>query len=273
MIEPAFGKSYAGSAPENYERYFVPAIGAPLAAALVDVADPKPGERVLDVACGTGVLTRLVAQRVGGTGAVTGLDANSGMLAVARSVPARGATIEWRQGSAERLPFADGTFDLVTCQMGLQFFPDKAGALREQRRVLAPGGRIALNLPGPTPPVFEVLADALARQLGSQPAEFVHAVFALHDAGELTALMADAGFHDVRIEAATSTLGLPAPADFLWQYIHSTPLAGVLGQLSAEQREALERDVCAKWRANESNGHLSLAVRVTTVTARSGTHA
>lgn len=268
MIEQTFGKSYAGSAPENYERYFVPAIGAPLAAALVDVAAPQPGERVLDVACGTGVVTRLVAERVGSTGAVAGLDANPGMLAVARSVQASGAPIEWHESSAEKLPLSDDGFDLVTCQMGLQFFPDKAAALREQRRVLAPGGRVVLNLPGPTPPLFQAFADALASHVGPQAADFVHVVFSLHDAGEIRALMTKAGFQDVRVEAATAILPLPPPADFMWQYIHSTPLAGLIGQVGAEQRDALERDVGAEWRAAEVDGGLSPAVRVTTVTAR-----
>lgn len=266
MTEQTFGKSYAGSAPENYERYFVPAIGAPLAAALVDVAAPQPGERALDVACGTGVVTRLVAERVGSGGAVAGLDANPGMLAVARSV--QGRAIEWHQSSAESLPFSDDAFDLVTCQMGLQFFPDKAAALREQHRVLAPGGRVALNLPGPTPPLFQAFADALARHVGPQAAGFVHVVFSLHDADDIRALMTEAGFQDVRVEAATATLPLPAPADFMWQYIHSTPLVSVIGQVSDEQRAALERDVTAAWRAAEVDGGLSLAVRVTTVTAR-----
>jgi ubiquinone/menaquinone biosynthesis C-methylase UbiE len=268
MIEQSFGKSYAGSAPENYERYFVPAIGAPMAAALVDVAAPRPGERALDVACGTGVVARLVAERVGSTGAVAGLDANPGMLTVARSVQGPDAAIEWHQSSAEKLPFSDGAFDLVTCQMGLQFFPDKAAALREQRRVLAPGGRVALNLPGPTPPLFQAFADALARHVGPPAAGFVQVVFSLHDAGEIRALMTEAGFQDVRVEAATATLPLPAPVDFMWQYIHSTPLAGVIGQVGDEQRDALERDVADAWRAAEVDGGLSLAVRTTTVTAR-----
>lgn len=268
MSEQFFGKAYGGSAPENYERYFVPAIGAPLAAALVDVADPQPGERVLDVACGTGVVTRLVAKRLGSTGAVAGLDLNPGMLAVARSVPASGASIEWHAGSAEQLPFSDNAFDLVTCQMGLQFFPHKATALKQVRRVLAPGGRVVLNLPGPTPPLFQSFADALLRHLGPQAAGFVHVVFSLHDAGEVRALMMEVGFENVRVEAVTETLTLPPPADFMWQYIHSTPLANALGPFGNEQREALQRDVCAGWQTAEADGHLSFAVRVTTVTAR-----
>lgn len=268
MSEQIFGMAYAGSAAENYERYFVPAIGAPLAAALVGAAAPQPGERALDVACGTGVLTRLVAERVGPTGAVAGLDANPQMLAVARSVPARGAAIAWYESSAAALPFPDGSFDLVACQMGLQFFQDKAAALREQHRVLAPGGRAVLNLPGPTPSLFQALADALARHASPRAAGFVHAVFSLHDATAIRALMNEADFQDVRVAASTATLRLPAPAEFMWQYIHSTPLASVVRQMGDEQRAALERDVCAEWRAAEVGGGLPLRVTVTTVIAR-----
>ncbi len=266
MTEHSFDKSYGGSAPENYERYFVPAIGAPLAAALVDVAGPQPGEQVLDVACGTGIVTRLVAKRVGPTGRVAGLDGNPGMLAVARSVEAPDARIEWHEGNAEKLPFSDDTFDIVTCQMGLQFFPDKIAALREKHRVLTPGGRVVLNLPGPTPPVFRSLADALKRHVGPQAAGFVHVVFSLHGADEIRALMTEASFRDVRVDATTATL--PIPADFMWQYIHSTPLAGVVGQMDDEKRKALARDVLGKGHAAAGNGTPSLAVRVTTVTAR-----
>jgi len=266
MTEQSFGKSHAGSAPENYERYFVPVIGAPLAADLVAVAAPQPGERALDVACGTGVVARFLAERVTATGSVAGLDANPGMLAVARSVHAPGAPIEWRESSAEKLPYSDGAFDLVTCQMGLQFFPDKAAALREQRRVLVPGGRIALNLPGPTPSLFEPFADALARHVGPQAAGFVHVVFSLHDADEIRALVTETGFQDVHVEAATKTL--PLPVDFIWQYIQSTPLAGVIGQMSEESHDALKRDVETAMQGAKADDGLPLAVRVTTVTAR-----
>lgn len=258
----------AGGGPANYQKYFVPAIGAPLATALVEAAAPEAGQRVLDVACGTGVVTRLAAERVGPEGAVTGLDVNPGMLAVARTVPAKGAPIEWRESSAEKLPFPDHGFDLVTCQMGLQFFANRAEALREQRRVLAPGGRVAINLPGPTPPLFQALAGALARNVGPQATGFVHAVFSLHDEGEIRALVTDAGFRDVRVDAVTAKLLLPPPSEFMWQYVQSTPLAGAIEPIGEERRAALEREVCAEWREAEVDGGLSLAVRVTTVTAR-----
>ncbi|NIX00730.1 MAG: methyltransferase domain-containing protein, partial [Phycisphaerae bacterium] len=141
MPRQHFGRAYGGNAPENYERYFVPAIGAPVADDLIEVAALRPDERVLDVACGTGVVTGMASELVGDGGVVAGLDVNPGMLAVARATTPSDATIEWHEASAEAMPFPDGSFDAVLCQMGIQFIPDKDAALSEMRRVLAPGGR------------------------------------------------------------------------------------------------------------------------------------
>ena len=157
-----------GSGPEIYEQSLVSAIFAPFAEGLVALAAPPSGARVLDVACGTGVVTRAAAQRVGTTGRVVGLDLSAAMLAVARVVPSEpGAIIEWHEGNALALPFPDQTFDLVTCQQGVQFFPDRAAGLREMHRVLASGGRVALSIWGPLQrsPGFTILADALARHV------------------------------------------------------------------------------------------------------------
>ena len=132
------------SAAELYQRYLVPAIASLWAADLIDRAAPRPGERVLDVACGTGVVTRLAAERMG-SGRVVGLDINAGMLAVARSLsPGAGPSIEWYEGSAITLPLPDASFDLCLCQLGLQFFPDRPAAIREMFRILQLDGRVAL---------------------------------------------------------------------------------------------------------------------------------
>ncbi len=268
MVETLHDKSFAGGPAANYQRYFVPTIGAPLAATLVKVADPQLGERVLDVACGTGVLTRLEAERVGWTGMVRGLDVNPSMLAVAKTVPVAGAPIDWHEGSAERLPFPDNIFDLVTCQLGLQFFQEKITALREQRRVLRRGGRVALNVPGPIPTLYESFAKVLRRRVGPEAAGFVQTVFSVHDTDEIRSMMAVAGFQAVHVDAEKMTFHLPAPADFMWQYIYSTPIAAMIEPLDAEQREALEGEVCDTWRAADRNGGLSEEVRIITVTAR-----
>jgi ubiquinone/menaquinone biosynthesis C-methylase UbiE len=138
----------AGSAPENYERALVPAVFEPWAPQVVALAKPKAGDRVLDVACGTGVVARHAAERVGPSGRIVGLDLNPGMLSVAASVASKvsgnSAAITWREASAVEMPFADASFDVVYCQLGLQFFPDRPKALREMYRVLTPEGRLSL---------------------------------------------------------------------------------------------------------------------------------
>ena len=152
---------------ENYERFFVPAIGAPLARELMETAELRPGERVLDVACGTGGVTRLAATRGGPGGSVAGLDVNPGMLAVARSVTPANAQVQWHEASAEAMPLPDESFDVVLCQLGLQFVPDESAALREMRRGLVPGGRLIMSLPGEMPPLYIVARQALERHFGS----------------------------------------------------------------------------------------------------------
>jgi ubiquinone/menaquinone biosynthesis C-methylase UbiE len=156
-----------GSAPELYERYLVPAITSVWAADLIGRVSPKAGEAALDVACGTGAVTRLAALQMG-NGRVVGLDFNPGMLAVARSVPNAGAPIEWVEGSALRLPFDDNSFDLVLCQLGLEFFPDRPLALREMKRVLRPLGRAALSVYSSIErtPAAHAFVTALDKRLG-----------------------------------------------------------------------------------------------------------
>ena len=267
MSQQHYGKAYGGTGPENYERYFVPAIGAPLASELVASAALQPGERVLDVACGTGVVARLASQEVG-AGAVAGLDVNPGMLAVASSVAPPGVEIEWHEASAEAMPLPDASFDVVLCQMGLQFMPDKRAALEEMYRVLADAGRLLLNLPGPTPRPFAIMAEALARHIGHEAAGFVNHVFSLHDTAEVERLVEGAGFDEVSVQSEENPLRLPPPEEFLWQYVHSTPLAGAVAQMDDEHRGALEREVVANWQEFVEDGSMALQVRIVIVEAR-----
>lgn len=268
MAEQYFGNAYGRNPPANYERFFVPAIGAPLAADLIRLAALRTGDRVLDVACGTGVLARLASQEVGDTGTVTGLDVNPGMLAVARSATPPSLPIEWHEASAEAMPLPDASFDVVACQMGLQFMPDKPVTLREMRRVLARRGRLILNVPGPTPRLFSIMGEALERHIGAEAAGFVNQVFSLHDPEEINNLIDSAGFRDVSVKAETKSLRLPPSEEFLWQYVHSTPLAGAVGELDDDRRGALERDVVAKWQEFVKDRALVLQVRVVVAMAR-----
>lgn len=266
MTRHIHAQAHAGSPAENYQLYFVPSIAAPMADDLIESADLRPGQRVLDVACGTGVVARRAAERVGASGVVAGLDVNPGMLAVARSLVPTDRSIEWLEASAESMPLPDRAFDVVLCQMGLQFVPDRLAALREMQRVLDAGGRALISLPGPTPPIFAIMADALARHAGPDAAAFVARVFSLHDAEEIAGLMRRAGFREVDVRKRLVALRLPAPADFLWQYVHSTPLADAAARMGESGRDAFEQEVCAQWQSFVADGSLSLEVGMTTAT-------
>jgi ubiquinone/menaquinone biosynthesis C-methylase UbiE len=268
MTQQHFDESFGATAPENYERFFVPAIGRPLADDLIRVAALHVGERVLDVGCGTGVVARLAAERVRPGGAVAGLDINPGMLAVARSITPPDMGIEWYEASAESMPLPSAAFDVVLCQMSLQFVADRLRGLREMRRVLASGGRVVLNVPGPAAPPFEILANAIGRHIAPQGAGFVRAVFALNEEAELEGLLKDAGFRHVDARAETRELSLPAPRDFLWQYVGSTPLGAVVAAADDDARSALEREVVAGWRDFGGSGGMHYRQRVVTATAR-----
>jgi len=264
----AYAQPYSKSPAENYQRYFVPAIGGPVAEDLIDTAGLRAGERVLDVACGTGVVTRLAAERVGPSGTVAGLDVHPGMLTVAKASTPSGISIDWYEASAEAMPLPDDSFDVVLCQMGLQFMSNKPAALGEMRRVLDRGGRVYITVPGPKPSLFGIMGEALAQHIGPQAAAFCDVVFSLHDVADITKLMRDAGFREVDVQARPKPLRLPAPADFLWQYLYSTPLAEPVSKVGAERRMALEREVCSRWQTLVSEGGLPLKVGMTTAVAR-----
>ena len=178
-----------GSAAELFQRYIVPRITSLWGKDLVDRACVRVGESVLDVACGTGVVTRLAAQR-SGNGRVVGLDLNADMLRVARGVaPVDGVSIEWCEGSALALPFEEGAFNIVLCQLGLQFFPDKSLALHEMARVLSFGGQALLSVftSIERTPVAYVFANALDRHLGEGASSAKRAEHSFSDSDRLGA--------------------------------------------------------------------------------------
>jgi ubiquinone/menaquinone biosynthesis C-methylase UbiE len=218
-----------GTAPELYQRHLVPAVTAIWAADLVDRAAPAPSERVLDVACGTGVVARVAAERVGAAGSVDAVDVNVRMLAVARSLP---GAVRWHHASALALPFADACFDVVLCQLGLQFFPDRPLALREMRRVLVSDGRVALNVFGPIEhnPATHALADALDRHLGADASRAKRAEHALADPDRLRELVAQAGFRATAIDTVRKTVRFASPADYVAVQLAATPLAAVVAE-------------------------------------------
>jgi ubiquinone/menaquinone biosynthesis C-methylase UbiE len=236
-------RDFTGNAAANYQRFFVPTIGRPVATPLLRAAAIRTGERVLDVACGTGVVTRLAAELVGPGGAVAGLDAAPDMIAVARATAAPVAPeIEWHVGDATSLPFPDASFDLVTCQMGLMFMDGPAAAV-EMHRVLTPGGRVAVSTPGRMQPSFEVLERAIVEHLGAELGNFVRGVFSMHEPDKVGSLLRTAGFAEVATGESTVRLQLPESVEFLWEYINLTPMAPIAAQAPEASKSAMERQV------------------------------
>lgn len=234
-----------GSAPELYERYLVPAITSVWASDLIERARPAAADRVLDIACGTGAVTRLAAQRT--TGRVVGLDYNRGMLAVARSVRTTGAAIEWTEGSALSLPFVEGSFDLVLCQLGLQFFPDRPLALREMHRVLAHRGRVALSVYSPIErtPAAHAFVRALDERLGPDASKIKRGEHLFADPRQVEALLTDAGFAQVDVSTVTKQITFPSVLDYVRFQLVATPMASLLGTRTDLERESDIRQIAA----------------------------
>jgi|SRR6185437_14143652 len=226
-------------AAELYESCPARYILGPWAPLLVDAAHLTTGDRVLDVACGTGVVTRAAAIRVGPAGRVVGVDLNSGMIAVARSLPAPvGAPIEWIERSALDLRLDTASYDAVLCQQGLQFFPDKPAALSEMYRVLDRGGRLALSVWNSVGIYNSAVSEALARFVSNETAARFNASRQVPSAEELRRLAADAGFSAVEVRVSRIDVHLPRLDEFVLDHLTATPVAAAVAAVDAEsQRE------------------------------------
>jgi SAM-dependent methyltransferase len=235
-------RHFTGAAAENYQRHFVPAIATPVSKDLLIAADLQTGDRVLDVACGTGLISRLASERVGATGSVIGIDIAADMIDVAKSVPAPGgAAIKWRVADAASIPLPDGSVDVVLCQMGLMFMENRPAAIGEMHRVLASSGRLAINTPGRIQPLFEAMERAIVDHISPDLGGFVGAVFSLHDPDAIAALLREGGLRDASATISTTTLRLPPPTEFLWQYISLTPMATFILQAPEGAKAAMEK--------------------------------
>ena len=243
------GWQLSGHAPAAYERYIIPAFMGAWAQDLVETAAVHAGERVLDVACGTGVVTRQAAAVAGALGQIVGLDVNTGMLEMARQIsPPEGATITWREGDVTEMPFPDASFDVILCQQGLQYFPDRKAALREIARVLASGGRLALSVWRPLlrHPFFVALSAGLDRYVGAEAADTLSTAFALGEKEEIRALISEAGFHHVHVSLTVLLMRYPSLDEFIPGYLEATPVAAAVAALDASSRAALFHDIAKR---------------------------
>jgi ubiquinone/menaquinone biosynthesis C-methylase UbiE len=231
------------SAPELYERYLVPAITSVWANDLLDRIGPREGESLLDIACGTGIVARLAQQR-GHVGRLVGIDLNTAMLGVAR---AKSAAIEWIEGTALDLPFDANSFDVVLCQLGLQFFPDRPLALKEMVRVLKPGGRAGFSVYSSIEktPAAHAFVQALDKYLGREASRTKRSEHLSCDAQEVSAWAKQAGFAVVDIAIVTKQITFPSMLDYIRFQLTATPMAALLNGKYAAEREHLVLSIAA----------------------------
>lgn len=201
---------------EALEKFLIPTLFGPWAAEVVERAVPQPGERLLDVGCGTGPAARLAAERVGPTGNVIGLDLDPGMLEVGRRCAEQaGRRVDWCQADVIKMPFDDGVFDIVLCCQGLQFFPDKLAALRQMRRVLKRDGLLVASIWRDVAfcPGHLAISRALAEQSGTKPAPMPP--FSLSDPDEIRSLAQAAGFGRMDISSVRKVSPFGSAGEFV----------------------------------------------------------
>jgi SAM-dependent methyltransferase len=209
-------------AAEAYEASFVPAFFAQWAPPLCEAAGVVPGQRVLDVACGTGIVARTVAD-LARPADVVGVDLNQAMLTVARRVR---PDIEWRHGDVAALPFPDGSFDVVVCQMALMFFPDRPGALREMGRVATAGGPVAVLVPShlDQQAAYGPFVEMAARHAGPEARSLLSSYFLCGDIDQLAALFDEAGLVVTMTRTEHGTMRFPSVDVAVATEVNSTPL-------------------------------------------------
>lgn len=259
----------AREAAELYERVVARHILGPWAPALVDAARLVADERVLDLACGTGVVARVAAGRVGPRGRVTGIDLNAGMIGVARSLPAPdGGPIEWLEGSALAIPLPDASVDAALCQQGLQFFPDKALALREMHRVLHRGGRLALSVWSGAGFYNSAVGRALARFADEDTASRFCASRNVPGKEDLERFVTAAGFCGVDVCVSRMNVHLPRVDRFALEHLAGTPVAASIAALDPESRESIGASVMRELQRFDDGDGVTYPEETHVVTAR-----
>lgn len=236
-------KLFTGSIPEIYDRLFVPLIFEPYARDLAERVGRVAPRSVLEVAAGTGVLTRALAAKLPSETSIVATDLNQPMLDQARRRMPDNARVTWQQANAQALPFGDGQFDVVVCQFGAMFFPDKVAAYRQFRQTLRPGGRLLFN-------VWDAieeneLADEVTRALAglfpADPPQFMRRIpHGYYDPELIRAQLHEAGLRNATIEHRDDVGFAPSPYEAAMAYCQGTPLRAEIEERGKSLDEATQ---------------------------------
>lgn len=243
MSTPA--AAFVGSVPENYHRYLGPMLFEPYARDLAARLRVAPDARLLEIACGTGIVTRAVAAALPAGATLVATDLNQAMVDVARSHLGSNRAVSWGTADAQALPFADRSFDAVFSQFGVMFFPDKARAMREARRTLVPGGRFIFNVWASMDrnPMSRTVHEALARMFPANPPDFLKTPFGWFDRAEIERVLRSAGFSDITSDTVTFTSTAPTADDAAGGFTEGSPMAAQLQERGVADLKPVRRAV------------------------------
>jgi ubiquinone/menaquinone biosynthesis C-methylase UbiE len=224
MPEP--NAAFTGSIPENYDRYLGPVLFEPYAKDLVARLNISDRASVLELACGTGILTRQLFEKRSPRVKIVATDLNESMLNYGRDKSGSETSVEWKQADATELPFADQSFDAVVCQFGLMFFPDKEQAVSEVYRVLKPGGAFLFN-------VWDAIEqndlprtahEVIGKFFADNPPDFYQVPFSFHDPEEIRSFLSAAGFGDLQLTLLPLAAVAVSAVDVAKGLIHGNPI-------------------------------------------------
>jgi ubiquinone/menaquinone biosynthesis C-methylase UbiE len=264
-------KVFAGSVPENYDRYMVPLIFEPYAADIAQRSAAFSPGALLEVAAGTGVVARALAPKLSRAASYVVTDLNQPMLDYAASRQAPDTRIAWRQADAMALPFEDAAFDLVCCQFGAMFFPDRSSAYREAKRVLKSGGRFLFSVWDRIEEnVFaDEVTHALARIFPGDPPRFLaRTPHGYYDTALIRNELADAGFSGVAIETKAEQSRAPSPRLLALAYCQGTLLRNEIEAREPGKLEAVTDYVASAIADKYGNGEVSAKIQAHVIMAR-----
>ena len=243
---PDSNAAFVGEIPQNYDRYLGPALFQPYAADLVARLDSP--ENVLELACGTGIVTRQLRDRLIPGAKIVATDLNESMLSYAKQKFETSETIDWKQADATDLPFADQTFDAVLCQFGMMFFPDKEQAAREVFRVLKPGGVFLFNVwdaieENDLPHIAHTI---ISKFFNDNPPNFYELPFSFHDADKIELLLAQAGFRHIECSIVSMTAEAVSAREVTRGLVHGSPVIGAIRERDESQIPAIENAIASQ---------------------------
>jgi len=232
---------FDGSVPVFYDRFFGPFCFEPYAVELARRITAEPGARVLELACGTGILTRRLRAVLPAGTQLVATDLSAPMLEHARATLA-GADVHWRTADAQALPFKDGVFDAVVCQFGLMFLPDKPAGFREARRVLRPGGIFLASTwcAIDENPAARIVAETILRLVPDDPPRFHEIPHGFHDVAAIERMAREAGFHRVEVACVDLEGRAPSARHVATGFVRGTPLAAMLAERGVDHEGMID---------------------------------